>query len=169
MAKLYQYVGPAAIRDHARHQPPGFEARSLSGLMAWLQARGAARGYEVTVTFVVDEAGSLRVADRHTEHVACAGGGPVRSAGEMTLAIRGERVRVTASSNQSTGFCPEPSSWGSVQEALEGLGVEHPEAFTHAFDFRRCPSCGQTNLIKDGIFVCDGCDEQLPRAWNYQG
>ena len=39
------------------------------------------------ITFVIGVDGVLRVADRRSEHVACAGGGDVLSAGELT-AIR---------------------------------------------------------------------------------
>lgn len=169
MARLYRYVGPTRILEQARHQPLGFEVRSPFDLRAWLQAHPALGGRVWTVTFVIDRAGALRLADRHSEHVACAGGGPVRSAGELTFALTGEQVRLTAASNQSTGFCPEPESWSDVQAALDTLGLPHPGAFTSAFLFRRCPACGQINLIKDDIFQCDACDAELPRAWNFEG
>lgn len=167
MAKLYPYVGPARISEQARHQPAGFEVRSLDGLRGWLGRHGARHG-EVTATFVIDRAGTLRVADRHAEHVACAGGGPVRSAGEMTFSAPGDPIEVTYVSNQSTGFCPEPASWAEVQTALDQFGLAHPGRFSEAFQFRRCPSCEQTNLIKDEIFVCDTCEAELPRTWNFE-
>jgi hypothetical protein len=115
----------------------------------------------------VDEAGNLRLADRHSEHVACAGGQRVRSAGEMTLVMVGEVVRVVDVTNQSTGYCPEPTSWPEVERALEGLGVAHPTSFTTSFDFRRCPACSQINLVKDAMLRCDACDAELPAAWNF--
>jgi hypothetical protein len=167
MTKLYPYVGPPRIWEQARHQPPGLRIQSVEDLVMWTQGAGAARGGEVTATFVVDEAGHLRLADRHSEHVACAQGQPVRSAGEMTFAMIGPTVRVTAVTNQSTGYCPEPASWPEVQRALNALGVAHPGDFTTAFDFRRCPPCGQINLIKDGVLRCDACDAELPAAWNF--
>lgn len=167
MTKLYTYVGPAQILEEARHQASGFEVRTLDELRVWLQAEGAVRGRELTLTFVIDEAGILRLADRHSEHVACAGGRPVLSAGELTFSVIGEKVRLKAASNQSTGFCPEPSSWPDVQRVLDAIGVAHAGDFTSAFDFRRCPSCGQTNLIKEGVFRCDACEAELPVTWNY--
>jgi hypothetical protein len=167
MTKLYEYVGPARILEQVRRPTPGFEVRSVAGLRAWLQARGTARGGELTVTFVLDQADVLRLADRHAEHVVCAGGGPVRSAGEMTFALAGEQVRLVAASNQSTGFCPEPESWPEVQGALDRLGLPHAGGFTASFQFRRCPACGQINLIKEEAYQCDACDGELPRAWNF--
>jgi hypothetical protein len=167
MSKLYPYVGPAAVLERVRERTPGFAVRTLAELRAWMRARGAGRGGALTVTFVLDQAGVLRLDDRRSEHVACAGGGPVRSAGEMTFALSGQEVRLVAASNQSTGFCPESESWIEVQGALDQLGLPHPGRFTAAFQFRRCPACGQINLVKDEVFSCDACDEDLPRAWNF--
>ena len=167
MIKLYRYIGPPRILEQARHQAPGLGVQSAADLIAWLQAAGAVPGREVTTTFVVDEAGHLRLADRHAEHVACAGGQPVRSAGEMTLVMVGQAVRVIGVTNLSTGYCPEPASWPEVARALDALGVAHATSFTTSFDFRRCPACGQINLIKDGVLQCDACDAELPAAWNF--
>ena len=169
MTRLYTYVGPLRILEQARHQAPGTAIQTLPELRVWLAAHRTSRERELTATFVVDEAGTLRLADRHSEHVACAGGRQVRSAGEMTFTVVGEHVELTSTSNQSTGYCPEPASWTEVQHALDGVGVAHPGAFTTTFDFRRCPACGQTNLIKDGTFRCDVCDTELSRAWNFGG
>jgi hypothetical protein len=167
MARLYAYVGPARILEQARHAPPGFEVRSLPDLCAWLRAQGASGGRSVTATFVIDQAGVLRLADRHSEHVVCAGGGPVRSAGELTFALADEKARLVAASNQSTGFCPEPESWIEVQASLDRLGLPHPGGFTDTFQFRRCPACRQINLVKDEVLRCDTCDAELPRVWNF--
>jgi len=62
------------------------------------------------VTFVIDQSGTLLVADRQSEHVACAGRQPVLSAGEMTFLVSGKVVEMAEVSNQSTGYCPEPES-----------------------------------------------------------
>jgi hypothetical protein len=83
----YCYVGPAAIRErHAGETPAGVRIDSAADMLSWLRARGTqlARG-EVIVTFVVNCAGELLIADRHSEHVACAGGQAVLSAGELTF------------------------------------------------------------------------------------
>jgi hypothetical protein len=116
---------------------------------------------------VIDSEGRLRLADRHSEHVACAGGGPVLSAGEIFLGTTGDAVVVEEVSNLSTGYCPEPESWEAVQEALDRLGVGHPGAFTMAVVFRLCPRCEQRNVVKDGWFVCQVCGGDLPEVWNF--
>jgi hypothetical protein len=53
-------------------------------LEKWVQQEGQELNKDglLVVTFAIDAKGSLRVADRRSEHVACAGGGPVLSAGE---------------------------------------------------------------------------------------
>jgi hypothetical protein len=130
VSKLYACVRPSRILERVRDQAPGSPITTVANLHTWLQANGAAHGRQVTATFVVDEAGQLRVADRHAEHVACANGQPVRSAGEMTFVVVGSDVRVTAVSNESTGFCPEPASWPEIQRALDALGIAHPGGFT---------------------------------------
>jgi hypothetical protein len=111
----------------------------------------------------------LWIADRHSEHIACARGGPVLSAGELTFQIdrRTKQVEVVAVTNQSTGFCPEPESLPAVAAALDGLGIEHPGEFTTAMIFRRCANCGTTNVVKDGWFECAICGRELPGEWNF--
>jgi len=109
----------------------------------------------------------LLVADRRSEHVACAGGGAVLSAGEMWFGIDCDRVEVVEVSNQSTGFCPESESWPVVAAALDQIGVLHPGHFTTEIVFRRCRSCGERNVVKDHWYVCGVCDSELPREWNF--
>jgi hypothetical protein len=171
MVKLYQYVGPAEIKDRAKHAPPGVVVESGSDLREWVRStrhRPNAAGL-VPITFVVVEDGSLRVGDRASEHVACSGGRPVLSAGEMFLRVNANGVEVAEASNQSTGFCPEPSSWPAVAAALDRLGVRHPGRFTQEVTFRRCPACGERNVVKDGWFACGICGADLPADWNFGG
>lgn len=120
-----------------------------------------------TCAIVVDAAGILLVADRRSEHVACAGGQPVRSAGELTFAI-GHDVVVVESSNQSTGYCPEPESWPAVATALRGAGLAAPDGFSLPCTFRRCPKCANVTLVKEGVFECGECGTELPAAYNCQ-
>ena len=84
-----------------------------------------------------------------SEHVACAAGGPVLSAGEITF---DDECNVPEISNQSTGFCPEPESWSTVERALDRVGIEHPGGFTIAVVFRLCPKCHERNIVK-GLVV----------------
>lgn len=158
--RTYRFVGPEAIR--LRAAPPGAVIASPADLLPWVED-----GEVVAVTFVIDPAGGLRLANRRSEHVACAGGGDVLSAGELFLRRDGDAVEVVEASNQSTGYCPEPESWPAVAAALDRLGVAHPGRFTTAVTFRRCEACGQRNLVKDGWFVCAVCGADLAAAWNF--
>jgi hypothetical protein len=165
---LYRYVGPEAIRSRSGSALCGTPIESRGALRAWLAGRHPPESVGlIAATFVIDPEGRLRLADRHSEHVACAGDGPVRSAGEMFFSTTGEAVVVEEVSNLSTGYCPEPESWQAVGEALDCLGVGHPGGFTTAVIFRRCPECGQRNVVKDGWFVCQVCGAELPQVWNF--
>ena len=126
-------------------------------------------GDEEPCTYVITLARELRLADRRSEHVACAGGEDVLAAGELAFERERAGWRMTHASNQSTGYCPEPSSWGEVARALDGIGVRHGDGFTHALVFRRCSACGERNIVKDGDFACDVCGAELPREWNFEG
>lgn len=167
--KLYHYVGPEDIHRRAAHAPPGARLDSASALVDWLRCHAGQLQRERlhAVTFVVAAAGQLCLADRGSEHVACAGGEPVLAAGEMFLLATADGVRVEEISNQSTGYCPEPESWPAVAAALDRLGLPHPGRFTQAVIFRRCPACGQRNLVKDSWFFCGMCGADLPVAWNF--
>ena len=77
--RSYAYVGPAHVRAFALTQPMGTPIRVAQDLAPF--ATG------MPLTFVIDATALLRVADQRSEHVACAGGGPVLSAGEL-CAIR---------------------------------------------------------------------------------
>jgi len=121
----------------------------------------------VVATFIVDDAGGLRIADRHSEHVRCASGLPVQSAGEMTFTIKANDLSVTWVTNQSTGYCPEPESWPAVAAALEAK-IDAPSGFGHEFVFRRCIMCESINVVKERFFECCLCSTALPLRWNLE-
>lgn len=161
--RAYQYVGPREIAERVGDVPLGHPIFSVADVVACLP-----HGDEVIMTFVVDLEGTLRLADRHSEHVACAGGRAVLSAGEITFEINGGEVSVIAVSNQSTGYCPEPESWLAVVNALDRAGLCRPPSWTLECLFRLCPACGQKNLIKDDVFECGICEASLPAEYNCQ-
>lgn len=167
----YTYVGPAAIAEAVSENDQGRVIASVRDALTWLDGRGTGPGRgvrgELVVTFVIDTGGRLRIAERRSEHVACAGGEHVLSAGEMTFARDRDGVEVVAVSNQSTGYCPESSSWPAVAGALDAIPLSHPGRFTAPFEFRRCEQCGERNVVKDDWFVCALCDAELPEAWNF--
>jgi len=160
---MYEYVGPLDVRLAAAGGPGGVYIRSAADLDGWAASDGDAEPF----TYVVDAAGTLRLAHRRSEHVACAGGAAVRAAGEITLGRDGRGWLVSEVSNQSTGYCPDVTSWPAVASALDRAGLRRPDGFTAAFVFRRCPSCGGTNIVKDGDYTCAVCGADLPRHWNF--
>lgn len=169
MTRLYDYVGPSDIKARVAGHPAGTRVSSATDLLAWVYGTSQRPGLDglVAATFVIDAQGDLLLADRRSEHVACAGGGPVLSAGEMFFRVEDGRVVAAEVSNQSTGFCPEPESWPAVAAALDRIGVPHPGRFTKEVVFRRCVKCGERNVVKDGWFVCGVCGAELPQEWNF--
>ncbi len=166
-ARRYRYVGPDEIRIALVGAPGGLLAASVAALVVWLRDQPSRHG-RITATYVVDGAGVLRVASRNSEHVACAEGAEVLAAGEVVFELDEAGLpEVVDVSNQSTGYCPEPACWSAVEAALERIPVEHPGGFTASFLFRRCPACGQRNVVKDDWFVCAVCGGKLPLSWNF--
>lgn len=117
-------------------------------------------------TFVVGVDGVLRLAPRRSEHVVCAGGEPLLSAGEVAFERASDGWFVAYVSNQSTGYCPDGQSWPAVAFALDQIGLVRPDGFTAVFEFRRCPDCAALNVVRDAVFACAVCDADLPQQWN---
>jgi hypothetical protein len=106
------------VRAAAAGAPAGTAIRARHDLERWLADNASEReGGLVPATFIVSLAGDLHIASRRSEHVACAAGQPVLSAGELFFEHR-PAARVAAASNLSTGYCPEPASWPSLAAAL---------------------------------------------------
>jgi hypothetical protein len=136
-------------------------------LQSWTAQAEQTWQHDCTVaTFIVNLQGELLLADRHSEHVMCAGGEEVLSAGEVTLCKSRNEIFISEITNQSTGYCPEPSSWQSVLIALERIDVAHPAGFTQAYEFRYCVHCHNIQIIKDELFECVACGVVLDKYWN---
>jgi hypothetical protein len=168
MAKLYQYVGSNEIRLSVADFPIGTRIDSVSQLEKWIAKTSRKPNIlsSIAATFVVDLKGDLCIADRHSEHIACAGGFPVLSAREIFFGSGNRDWEVLEITNQSTGFCPEPESWFKVAESLDRIPLDRPDKFTIEFVFRRCHACRQLNIIKENLFVCSVCNTDLPHLWN---
>jgi hypothetical protein len=138
---------------------------SAADFGGWIAERSAAELIE-PFTFVVGTDGVLRLAPRRSEHVACAGGDVVLSAGEISFVCEADGWIVGEVSNQSTGYCPDVTSWPAVAHALDRVGLGRPSGFTHGFVFRRCPGCQQHNIVREDDFVCVFCGTDLPQTWN---
>lgn len=167
--RRYSYVGPTELRQRARRDSHCLRVTSVADLLPWSLSflpRGRVHG-SVTATFIIDTAERLWVADRRSEHVSCADGQDVLAAGEITFERAANQIEVAEVTNQSTGYCPEPSCWPVVARVLARLGFSPPAHFTPAFEFRRCDQCGTTNLIKNDVFECVACNSPLSRVWNY--
>lgn len=151
--RVYRYVGPAEHRSGIMHA--GHAVTSPAALRVFDD--------DPIVTFVVTTDGILRIAPRRSEHVACAGGGDVLTAGELGFS----RTAITYASNQSTGFCPAIESFSALAAALDAARIPRPATWTVAFEFRRCPACNERNIVKDDHFECALCGAELPRHWNF--
>src|SRR5687768_11921250 len=134
----YRYVGPNELLALVDKSSGRRFIQNSADVLSWMEQTHQHPDFEgeVTVTFIIDLRGNLWIADRHSEHVVCAAGGPVLSAGEMTFQVAKAKVEVLEVTNQSTGFCPEPASWPSVSNALDKVGLAHPDDFTTYFHFR---------------------------------
>ena len=161
--KRFLYVGPPELRAHAT-QTARFQIQNAADVLAWAQTQP--RGEPFVATFIVDARGALWIADRRTEHIACARSENVQTAGELEFALNKHAVEVVAASNQSTRFCPRIESWAALEHALDIAGLAHPTSWTAAFEFRRCAKCDALNIVKDDWFVCATCDADLPLEWN---
>ncbi|MER5918558.1 hypothetical protein ABT124_52245, partial [Streptomyces sp. NPDC001982] len=158
-------VGPVDLKAEVRPGSGGCRIGSAADFDSWVTERSAAELVE-PFTFVVGTDGALRLAPRRSEHVACASGGLVLSAGEISFTSEAGRWVVGDVSNHSTGYCPDVSSWSAVAQALDGVGLGHPSSFTHEVVFRRCPGCQERNIVREDDFVCVFCGSDLPEAWN---
>ena len=163
--RRYCYVGPAELR----HQVLAMDtvaASTPAALTSWLARRDRGELRE-PLTYIVALDGALRLAPRRSERVVLAGGREVLTAGEMLFVPAGSGWRVVEVSNQSTGYCPEPESWPAAGRALDRLGVAHPGEFTEKIVFRRCPVCGERNIVREHDFTCALCASALPAQWNF--
>lgn len=162
MFRLYRYVGPAAIAAGAERARGGVALRSPDDIARVARELGLERGS--VLTYVVDGLGTLRVADRASEHVECARGGPVLAAGELELDVGARRV--AWATNLSTGFCPDVSCFAALSVALARAAIPAPRAFAAAYEMRRCTRCAARQVVKDEVFECAECGAELPARWN---
>ncbi|MGN9778814.1 hypothetical protein ACTMS0_24080 [Micromonospora sp. H33] len=159
--RRYRYVGPADVWASVADAPEGWPIRSPVDLDTYLAAADP-RDRDEAFTYVIDTGGTLRLAPRRSEHVACASGGEVLGAGEIAFAGERDGWVVTEVTNQSTGYCPDPTSWVAVAGALDRAGIDRPEGFTVAVIFRRCLDCGERNVVRDDDYICALCGAELP-------
>jgi len=164
----YFYVGPAEIKTRIHKKYEGNKIKQIKDLQKWIKASNQKiTNGELIATFIINEQKELVVSDRHSEHVVCAGGKNVLSAGEITFSFEKKEIYISEITNQSTGYCPKPTSWEIVEIVLNKLNVAYPKYFTSAFEFRRCLNCQTKNLIKEEIYECAVCNADLDIEWNF--
>ena len=165
MNQQYKYIGPEHLLAEGRSSPGGIPLRSAADIHSWLlSAEAEPAGARWPATYIVSTSGTLKFASRRSEHVSCASGQNVLAAGEIFFGMDGT---VVAATNQSTGYCPRPDCWPHVRDAIERAGLTPPQGFETEFHFRRCPGCGERNLVREEYFVCSICDSDLPLQWNF--
>lgn len=168
MSRHYQYAGPLHCIPKADEMPVRFRVTQAMDVQKWQFVTAPEEEYDgsYAATFIVDLDGQLWIADRRSEHVACARAAAVLAAGEMFFEIRQKNVCILRVTNQSTGYCPEPASWEAVAHALRPTGIPHPAGYEDPFEFRFCVPCRNICLIKDDDFTCPRCEAPLPEFWN---
>ena len=166
--RSYSYVGPEEIIAKMDTQFEGYKIYTSKDIQKWIvSTKQVNTNQRIIATFIINEQEELVISDRHSEHVFCAGGKKVLSAGEITFCFDDKEIYVSEISNQSTGYCPKPNSWQVVEIVLDTLNIEYPPYFTSAFKFRHCEHCQSNSLIKEDIFVCAVCDTTLDLEWNF--
>ncbi len=164
----YFYVGSDEILEKVDEKYEGVKINRIEDIQKWIEASNQIITNEnIIATFIINEQKQLVISDRHSEHVVCAGGKNVLSAGEITFNFEQENISVSEISNQSTGYCPKPDSWKIIRIVLNQLKIEHPKYFTRAFEFRLCENCHTKNLIKEDIYKCAVCNSDLDLNWNF--
>ena len=169
MIKEYRYIGSQDIIDNLPEKSARVCVTSAKDVLKWIKISKQSPEYDscYVATFIISTDGNLWINDRHSEHVLCANGENVLSAGEITFEVDKDELEIIAISNQSTGYCPEPASWNSVAIALKDTKIPYPDDFTAKYTFRKCDKCGQKNIIKDEWYFCAVCDEPISKTWNF--
>ncbi|MFF7777247.1 hypothetical protein ACFZCG_22815 [Streptomyces tanashiensis] len=99
--RSYHYVGPVELKATVRPDGGGCPISSAAEFVGWIAERSASELAE-PFTFVVGTDGVLRLAPRRSEHVACAGGAVVLSAGEISFVREADRWTVSEVSFHGT-------------------------------------------------------------------
>lgn len=168
----YEYIGPKEILNSIKPELQGTKIESSKEIVNWLKLNNKITKAEnfTVCTFIIDLKGHLLISDRHSEHVQCAFGENVLSAGEIGFKVESqERVKVESLTNLSTGYCPPPKSWSEVYKTLiqiEGLII--PKKFEPSYIFSYCSQCKQRQIIKDDFYYCPICEKELLSGEEFQ-
>ncbi|MGB1241872.1 MAG: hypothetical protein ACPG49_05085 [Chitinophagales bacterium] len=173
--KEYEYVGPKEILQMIKAKYRGTVIEESEEIRNWIGAnhKNTKFGDVAICTFTINLQGKLVIADRHSEHVQCAFGEKVRSAGEIGFVVeKKNEVYVDSITNQSTGYCPSSESWFEVEKALKAIlqlkGLSEFKGFDPAFIFSYCPDCKTRQIVKDEFYFCLKCEEELLSEGEFQ-
>ncbi len=161
----YKFIGDKELLKLVKSELKGTLISSIADTYNWITKTNQKKdnNSEIIATFVIDTEAKLRINDRHSEHIVCANGEMVLSAGEITFEMyKNNVVQISQITNQSTGYCPSVGSWYAVKLTLDKTNIKFPEYFTTEFHFRICNKCNQINVIKENYFVCLNCENELP-------
>ena len=168
----YEYIGPVEIINRIKSEFKGKRIGNTGEIFNWILENNdnPKFGDSIICTFIINLKGELVIADRHSEHVQCALGENVRSAGEIGFLIEGKnQVYVDYISNQSTGYCPSSDSWPEVEKALRKIqGLNIPKGFDPKFIFSYCPTCKARQIVKDEFYFCPTCEQELLSELEFQ-
>ncbi len=173
--KEYEYVGPQKILQTIKAKYRGKVIAESEEIHNWIRAnhKTAKAGDVVICTFTINLQGKLVIADRHSEHVQCAFGENVISAGEIAFVVEKKGgISVDSITNQSTGYCPSPESWFEVEKALKKIpklkGLSLLKSFEPKFVFSYCPDCKTRQIVKDEFYFCLECEQELLSEEEFQ-
>lgn len=168
----YNYIGPKSILKRVQAVYKGSVIKTTDDIVDWLKANNEKIKIEdITIcTFVIDLDNQLLIVNRHSEHVQCAFGKDVLSAGEIGFIIEKEnRIRIDSITNQSTGYCPAASSWIEVKKALQKIeGLSIPNGFEPTFVFSYCLTCQTRQIVKEAFYYCPLCEGELLSEAEFQ-
>lgn len=172
MKTHYNYIGPTQILKRVKSIYKGTIIKKSEDIFHWIsqQNESVKTGDLVICTFVIDLDGNLLIADRHSEHVQCAFGKEVLSAGEIGFVLeKNNQIYVDSITNQSTGYCPAADSWIEVEKALQKIdGLNIPDGFEPAFVFSYCPICQTRQIVKEAFYYCPTCEGELLSEVEFQ-
>ncbi len=172
MSKHYEYIGPKEILNQIQPQFKGTVISTLQDIYRWIMKHlhNSKVGEVVICTFIINLEGQLVIADRHSEHVQCAFGEAVKSAGEIVFLIeKGQHITIDSITNQSTGYCPSADSWKAVEAALKKIdGLNIPNGFEPEFVFSYCPNCETRQIVREAFYYCPMCEGALLSEVEFQ-
>ncbi len=168
----YEYIGPKRILENVSEEYIGEKILNKKDIENWIvkSKQEIPKNKIVIATFVINMDGILLLSDRHSEHVQCANKGNVLSAGEIGIEVINSKVcSIPFITNQSTGYCPSSNSWTNVFESLKKLeGLAIPDGFDPDFTFSYCSICRSLKIIKEEMYICYRCDNELLSENDFQ-